>query len=262
MLKKRVKTLEGIDEKFHSLYTKEGEFFVLIVEDDDDDKVELKRKVNEFRDKNKELFRRLEDMERKYKDVDADAYKKAMDVLAKVQDDEEKKLITEGKFDEVFNRRTHAMREDFSRKEESYKKSLNELTGTIEKTTTELRDLRLDDALNSSIVKAGKPRSGAFPDIKGRGRRVWNLEEGKLVPRGSDGQVLYGAKGEVLTMDEWAANLVEEAPHLFENPQGGGAGGGSKGEGRRGPSIPYGNPALFGQNLEGIAKGTVTVLPS
>lgn len=73
----------------------------------------------------------------------------------------------------------------------------------------------------------------ALPDIQARARQVFQVaEDGSLVPKNGDA-VVYSKKeaGQPMSLREWGASLLEEAPHFGKPSKGGGAvGGGSGGD--------------------------------
>ena len=110
------------------------------------------------------------------------------------------------------------------------------------------------------VARKANVRKSAVSDFLARGANVFDLE-GKAF----DGdRPRYSKKNpaDVLTMDEWAVELMQDAPHLFEDSKGGGAGssssaGNSGNHGRR--VISGSDPLEVGRHLEDLASGKTTI---
>lgn len=119
------------------------------------------------------------------------------------------------------------------------------------------------ESLRSALTAAGTKvgiDDRAMQDYIGRGLQVFSVVNGEVVARKGDMPVFSKTRvTEPLTVDEWAQELQTEAPHLFRPSKGGGAGGSGSG-GHTGPKkVISSDPLEFGRNLEGLAKGEVTV---
>lgn len=96
-----------------------------------------------------------------------------------------------------------------------------------------LRSRDFNEKMSSAASKANvKPE--AIADVVRRASDFgWNIDEnGDLKAEKPDGTTWYSYRNptNVLTLDEYLASiLAEEAPHLFKESEGGGAGNGSKG---------------------------------
>ena len=116
---------------------------------------------------------------------------------------------------------------------------------------------KMDGTLTAAGLKAGVVE-GAISDFLSRGREAFRLVDGKLEAQ-KDGAPVYSTKrpGEILSVDEWASDLQAEAPHLYKDSTGGGAGGGGNAHGDdTRTTIPRDQ---MKHNLEAVAKGEKTV---
>lgn len=110
---------------------------------------------------------------------------------------------------------------------DKFKNENQELVASSQRRELEisLRDAAIDPSLGVS--------PSAYDDVIRRGLGVFRYKDGKVIPfNGSE--VVYGADGSSpMTPKEWIAKLHDQAPHLFKNSTGGGAGssGGSGGSG-------------------------------
>lgn len=231
-LKRELESLEGVDEKYHELYEeKEGKFVLAGV-----DLGDVEGKLSDFREQNKTLHSQLqglrEEMEgykNRFKGIDPEKYRKAQEALSRIEADEEKALIAEGKIDEVVERRIERMKQDFESqikaKSDAYESAIEERDLHREA----LSRIRIDDAVLAGIEKAGfKLRPGAKRDALSRGREVWRMNEKSELTPDAGGKVLYGKNGNPISMDEFVGDLLQTASHLFESGEGGGAEGGGR----------------------------------
>jgi len=221
MLKFIVDTLEEVPEAQRELYVEKDGKFVLDVEGVPEDP-EVKKRIDEFRENNIKLFQKAEEMEKqlkKFEGVDPDEYKKALDLLEKYKDS---KLLDDGKIEELLNERTGRMKQDFQNKIDALTEKLG--LESKEKSTlrTSLGILKIDNAIQQTILRLHKIKSGAMPDIIRRGREVFKLsEELEPVAIDSNGGKMVGKDGITpLTIEEWAEQLPNEAAHCFEDGEG------------------------------------------
>ncbi len=237
-LKALLKSLEGLSPEFAAEYKKnpDGDGFILDVDGKD-----LTAQVREFRTNNVGLEKRIEEVEKqreedakKYKGIDLDKYKAGQTLLNQIQDQNERKLMEEGKFEEVYSARSETMRlgheSDMSAKAEI-------ITGleTANKTLRgSLGSMKIEQSLGLALNKAGaKLKKSAMTDIMARTHGTFSVnDDGNIEPL-VNGQLIRGPKGDPITMPEYLDDLAKTAPHLFESGGGGGAGGsGTGGSGR------------------------------
>lgn len=219
-LKLVVDSLDGMEEAHKSLYEKgeDGKYHLSV--DGVEDVSGLKSALQKERDAVKEL-------KSKYAKYDGIDPAKAQEALEKLRQIEEKDLIDKGELEKVIENRTKLMQQDHA---EQIKK-LTERAETAEKglqtTKDQLATAVIERGIADAVTEVGQARKGAMLDIIQRGRMTWRLDdEGKPVAMNADGTTIYGKDGKApISMKEWAENLLEQAPHLFEESKGGGAKG-------------------------------------
>lgn len=215
-----LESLEGINEAFHPEYRKaeDGKFY-LIVEGLED--------VAGLKANNAKLLDEKRKLQEKYKQFEGIDPAKAQEALAKLQKLEEQRLLDDGQVEEVIAKRTQLMKQN-------HENQINQYIETTKQKDEENAKLR--SALNTAVIErgvidavnaVGQPKKEALEDIIARGKRIWQLnEDGQPVPLNPDGTVVYGKDAsKAMTMSEWAANLLEVAPHLWLDSKGGGARG-------------------------------------
>lgn len=174
-------------------------------------------KVDEFRQNNIELKKKLD----RFKDVDPEKYRELLDREASF---EAPRATDKTKVEELVAKRTAQMAAD-------HDKALSATKADNESLRAELARLQIDGAVTSAASEFGL-RSSASEDVISRARSVWRLgDDGKPVAMNGD-EKIYGRAGEPISMKEWVETLSKSAPHLFE-PNGGsnasGSGAGSAG---------------------------------
>lgn len=215
-----VDSLDNVPEPIRGEYAKgeDGKFHLNV--DGVEDVTGLKSALQKERDNVKELKAKYA----AYEGIDPE---KAQEALQKLRDLEEKKLIEAGELEKVLENRTKMMRQD-------HQAQVEQLTKRAEAAETSAADLRkqlatavIERGIADAVAEVGQPRKGALIDIIQRGRQTWKLDDkGKPVATNEDGTTVYGKDGkEPISMKEWAENLLEQAPHLFEESKGGGAKG-------------------------------------
>lgn len=257
-LKAIVSNINEVPEALREYYTQVGDEYVLDADDKD-----YKGRINEFRTNNINLAneaRSLQDKMKQYKDIDPEKWKEAQAALEKVQELEDKKLIDEGKVDELLAQRTERMQQSYEQRLDKLMTDKELLTGERDTFKNRLSQSLIDSTITAAISEAGIPRKGAIPDILARARQDWSLDEkGDLVPM-RDGVLLYGDDTKnPLTPKEWSASLLQTAGHLFEPNAGGGASGGTGNSGYVPGIIPASDTRSVNNNLADIASGKITV---
>ena len=258
-MKKFVTSLAGVPEGLHDEYEETDGGFVLKLEDD-----EFKDKLNEFRTNNRKLFgevKALQESQEKFKDIDPERYQKAMQALEKIEDEQDRELMEAGDVEALVKRRTGTMKHDYEKQVQAKEKALQTQQGELEKLRGNLHHLTVTQKLGSTVEQLGfrlKPNASTF--LNDRARDTWTInDEGHPVPmRGKD--VIYGATGDVMSMEEWVAKQVEDAPFLFETGGGGGGGGNDQRlTSLRKKTVDGSDPMAVGDNLEDIASGKLEV---
>lgn len=179
----------------------------------------LKAKNSELIQSNKGLKDELGTFKSQFEGLDIGAVK---GLLNKASQDEETRLLAEGKIDEVLNRKTELLRQDMNKQLDAEKQAREK----AESFAGKFRDKVLADSIRSAAIKAGAIPE-AMEDIILRSRGVFTLnEDGEAVAVDKDGSVILGKDGKTpLSPQEWAEGLREKASHLWPKAQGAGAQG-------------------------------------
>jgi len=184
----------------------------------------LKSKNQELLGSNKTIKGELDKLKGQFDGLDIEAVK---GLLAKASQDEETRLIAEGKLDEVITRRTERLRGDYDKQLATEKARADK----AEAFAAKYSDKVLADSIRAAAIKAGALPE-ATEDIILRARGTFKLsEDGEPVARDRDGEVIYGKDGKTpLSPLEWAESLRESATHLWPRAQGAGPTGDNGGK--------------------------------
>lgn len=174
----------------------------------------LKGKNSELLGKLKEQKAAVSDATERLKQFDGIDPESVRTILKRFSDDEEAKLIAEGKIDEVLEKRTEMMRT-------SHEKDLQALQGELEKAqavATKFTDRVLADSVRAAGSEAGIHKA-AFEDAIYRAKGAFEINsDGEIIAK--DGK--FDSDGKPLTPKAWFEGMKEQAPHWFPAPQGGG----------------------------------------
>jgi hypothetical protein len=255
-LKFVVTDISTVPETFRNEYEARDGKYYLKIDGEIPAVSELQVKLAEFRDNNIGLTRKVQELETnaaRFKDVDPAKYN---EYKTKIEEFEKTGGIKSA--------------EDVRAKIAEAVTPLQQELANMRKEKQEADDRIKRQAIESNLrdvaTKAGVHDS-AVRDFITRGLGVFNLE-GKAM---SGDTPLFSKKDVTkgLSMEEWAASLAAEAPHLFKPSHGGGAPPQKGAPGSSGGTLPGGqrfitgeDPLEFGRNLEGIAKGDVKVVPN
>lgn len=203
-LKFKIVKLEDVAENYRGLYTQgeDGAYYL------DVDGAVAREKLDEFRNNNVNLLKQLEG----FKDVDPTKYRELIEQHRKLS---EKKLIEEGKVEELINQRVQAMKTDFERQ-------IGEKDQALQLSNRQLETLLIDNSVRDAASKVGVAPT-AIEDVLLRAKTVFRIQDGKPVAM-RDGQVVYGKDGQnSIGIPDWVGSLKEQAPHLFQPSQGSGS---------------------------------------
>lgn len=212
-----VDSLDSVEESSRALYVQDGEKFRLDL-DGYEDPAGLKTALQRERDANKDAKNKLKEAEqfaKQFDGLDVDAVKA---LLTKAGQDEETRLIAEGKIDQVLEKRTERLRTDTAKQLDA---------ANARAAAAEDRANRFDQKVLADSIRSAALKTGALPeateDIILRARSTFKLNENGDAVAYDGNEPIYGKDGKTpLTLAEWAESLKETAPHLWPRPTGGG----------------------------------------
>ena len=179
----------------------------------------LTQKVNEatsgLQAKNTELLAEKKKLQDRFKGITDP--EEAMKALQLINENEDVRLIKEGKLDEVIERRTSALRSDFEAK-------VGELNGSLEEAQKKgkqyeqlFKNKMVEDAIRDAAL-AAKVEPGALFDVVQRGKQVFTLGEDNntVEARDANGKLIKLEDGvKILTPSLFVEGLKKTAPHFW-----------------------------------------------
>lgn len=217
-----VDSLDALDESVRGFYTEAGDGKFRIDIDGYEDISVLKGNIKKLNEENAKRRLELKQYQEKYEGIDPD---KVKGLLSKLENDEEAKLLAEGKIDEVINRRIEKQRA-------ALEKQVKDAMTKAEQAELRAKNFEqqvLDNSIRAAAAKAGVHQH-AIEDALFRARTMFALDEngnavqfdGEEIKLGKDGKSPYSPI-------EWMEEMKEKAPHWFPAANTGGGGGGNTG---------------------------------
>ncbi|MFG4062046.1 hypothetical protein ACFZ8M_19285, partial [Acinetobacter baumannii] len=202
-----VDSLDAIKEEHRALYVEENGKFRLDLEGYEDPKG-LKSALQSERDAAKNAKLELQKLQKQFEGIDPEIVKK---VFAQIDQDEEAKLIAEGKVNEVIQKRTEKMREEHEKLLKAEKERADKAEAYAQKFK--------QSVIQSQIVQAAVELEAlpeATADIAFLAQSKFALDEnGKAVAVDENGEVVIGKDGQTaLSPKEWVESLREQKPYF------------------------------------------------
>lgn len=225
-LKAILSSLEGVHEEVAKLYKKgdDGKFHL------DVEGLVDKGKLDEFRSNNTSLKADLEAKMAelaKYAGIDPLKYKELMD---KVKNEEEKKLLGEGKLEEVVQQRIESMRKDFEDKLAAKDKAIAKAEEDRKSALGERDSYIVESELRRAVDNPDLGfHQGVFDLVKNQVHKEFVYKDGKVTRVKQDGSPVFGPKGEPGTIGEFLTEVAKLSPYLVKGSTGGGARPGQNG---------------------------------
>lgn len=189
----------------------------------DENHPDVQRIIAGLKKKNQDLIaqeKKLKERINSFEDVDPN---EAREAIKEHRASKDRKLIDEGKIEELLNARTERMRQDQEAQLKAKDKILKEYEAQVGKLTSDLHNAVLGSAINYAATMAGI-RPQATQLVEKMALDVWKVEENK--PRAYDHSgPIMGKDTKPITMKEWVESLRQEHAYLFKESHGGDAGG-------------------------------------
>ena len=226
---------EGIKEH----YAQDGDNYVLQTDSND--------KIDEFRNNNRTLYRENEELKKRQ----AEFEKQLAESQKEVQQRTEKELLSEGKIDELLDKRTEAMRQ-------SYEEKINQLAQQYQAAEQTLDIHIVENQIRDAAIKAHARNDRAVdhiiraikPQLKREGTSAVRVDGQGNAVMGSDGKTPQGIP-----------DLVEELrasdSFLFAESTGSGANGGQNATQNGKKRI---RRSEIGKYITEVAKGEVEIV--
>lgn len=176
----------------------------------------------------KKLQEQMNALQEQWKGLDPAAVRT---IMSRLENDEETKLLAEGKTDEVIARRTERLQADHKKQLEKLQAALEERDSALSSANGRVKQLTISGSLRQAAAELGVVPS-AIEDALSRAMGTFQVGDDGALTIQENGATVYGKDGKnPMTPAEWLETMKEKAPHWFPAPSGGGAGGGNGGKG-------------------------------
>lgn len=174
--------------------------------------------------KNSELLTAQKDLKNKLNVLEGLDPKEVSEALKNHRSQQERKMMDEGKIDELLERRTERMIKDHEAKQRAKDNKIAEQDKKIEELVRTLNKTVLTSAISSAAAVSGvRPQAVGF--LQKLAEEMWRVEEGnKLRAYDSTGPIM-GKDTKPISVQEWVSSLRGEHDYLFQDSFGGDAGG-------------------------------------
>jgi len=188
----------------------------------------VQRKIEEevagLKNKNSELLDKFKKAAETVKQFEGLDVEKMKNLQKQLEENEEMRLLSEGKTEEVVTRRVEAMKRDFDANLAARDGKISEYEQILKKKEDKLAELVIDGQLREAYVALDFEPS-ALDFVLMQGRNVFIMDEhGKAVPRDEHGSLIFGKDGKTpISAREYLEGLAEKKPFLRKPSKGSGA---------------------------------------
>ena len=189
----------------------------------------LDSEVAGLKNKNTELLDKMKKSNEQLKQFEGLDVERLKALQKQMEENEEMRLLSEGKTEEVVNRRVELLKKDYDQQITMREAKLQEYNDLVKQKDEKLRELIVDGAVREAYVGLDFEPT-AMDDVIRNARDIFILgEDGKVVPRDRDGNIIFSKDGKTpIDAKGWLETQAEKKPYLRRASRGAGAVG-SKG---------------------------------
>jgi len=208
----------------------------------DEEVAGLKKKNDELIDKQK----KAKDQLKQYEGLDVDRLRTLQKQL---ENDEEMRLLSEGKVDEVVTRRVELLKKDYEQQIGNLTNIISGHETTIKGKDEKLRELIVDGAVREAYISLDF-EPAAMDDVIRTARDIFILgEDGKVIPRNKEGAIIFSKDGKTpIDAKGWLETQADRKPYLKRTSKGAGA------QGSKGGASTHDATTSVGQIANGLKK--------
>lgn len=208
-LKAVVEKIEEVAEPLREYYVEGGDGKFHLSAEGVEDVSGLKSALQKER-------QRAQDLEKSVKAWDGLDPKEMRELKDRIDNDEELRMIKEGKHAEVFSKRTEKLRTEHQKQLDTEREKHKQELESANKRTQLYESRVLENALRQAAAEAGL-HTPAIRDAVREGKTVFVLDDnGNAVQKREDGSVVIGKDGKnPFSPREWIESMRPEAPHWF-----------------------------------------------
>ena len=186
----------------------------------------VEQEVAGLKKKNSDLIgveKKLKEQMAQFEGLDVERLK---NLQKQMDQNEELRLLSEGKTEEVFTRRVELLKKDYDAQIAARDGKLQEVTNVLKQKEENLRKLVVDGTVRESYITLDFEPT-ALEDVIRSAREVFIMDdEGKVVPRDTTGNIIFSKDGTTpIDAKGWLELQAERKPYLRRASKGAGAGG-------------------------------------
>ena len=171
---------------------------------------------------------RLEALQKQYEGIDPDAVKR---IMASAEQDDEAKLLSTGKLDDVIKMRLDKIQRDLNAKIAGQEQQTAKERERADAAEARYKTTLIKNALRDAASRAGV-RAAAIEDVLARANGLFTLDdEGEVIRRDRDGDLVL-QDGKPYSPKDFMTELKEKAPHFWPESKGAGLTGNTSGLGK------------------------------
>lgn len=188
----------------------------------------LQAKIDEtvagLKKKNQELIEKEKKHREQLSQFDGVDIEKIKNLQKQMMENEEMRLLAEGKTEEVVARRVEAMKRDYDSQIAAREAKMAEYEATLKKKEEKLAELVIDGQLREAYVSLDFDPD-ALDFVLMQGRQVFMMDEnGRAVPRDEHGNLIFGKDGKTpISAREYLEGLADKKKFLRKPSKGAGA---------------------------------------
>lgn len=212
-LKAVVEKIEDVAEPLREHYTEGSDGKFHLAAEGVEDVSGLKSALKKERESREAAEKAVKDVSKQWEGMDP---KEMRELLDRIEGDEDMKLIKEGKYDQVFAKRTEKLRIDHQKQLDKQAADNKTALDLAVKRTAQYEQRVLENHLRQAAIEVGiHPQ--AVRDALFQGRAAFVLDEnGNAVQKQEDGTIVIGKDGKSpFSPKEWLESMRAEAPHWF-----------------------------------------------
>ena len=185
---------------------------------------EIDKTVAGLKKKNSELIEKEKKFKEQLSQFDGVDIEKVKNLQKQMQENEEMRLLAEGKTEEVVARRVEAMKRDYDAQIAAREAKMSEYEVTLKKKEEKLAELVIDGQLREAYVALDFDPD-ALDFVLMQGRQVFMMDEnGRAVPRDEHGNLIFGKDGKTpISAREYLEGLADKKKFLRKPSKGAGA---------------------------------------
>lgn len=171
--------------------------------------------VQGLKNKNSELLGKFKEAQEKMKQFEGVDFEKVRNLQKQMEENEEMRLLAEGKVEDVVSRRITLKEKDWQNQYSTLESKVGEYESVLKQKEEKLKELVIDGQIREAFMQLGFEPS-ALKLVTKEARDVFVMsEDGTAVPRDSHGNIIYGKDAKTpISASQWLESQAENMPWL------------------------------------------------